>query len=194
MMSDGSAMQLLLRPLLHQGALFVHVVAFAVTLSAVLHEDLRWWRQRSIDAQHLKSAMRTVSVGLAVLWASGLVLVGFAATASPGPWVPSAKLSAKLVVVSLLTLNGWVLHARVFPRLLRELESRTLSPQRLGALPVALGAFSSASWIFASFLGVARPLAPVLPLAGFMALYVLSVGLAGVLAWRSFAIREASTA
>jgi hypothetical protein len=160
--------------LLQQGVLFVHVIAFAMTLSAVLREDLRWLRERRIDGARLPRTMRTVTSGLAVLWLSGLALWAFAAAASPVPWGLTPKLSAKLVVVSLLTLNGWALHAWVFPGL----QGPGSAGPRVGHLAAVLGAFSSASWVFAAFVGVARPLVGVLSFAGFMALYAASLGVA----------------
>ena len=56
--------------LLHQTVLFLHVVAFAITLSAVLRED--WWllTTRRIDEPRLVRTARVVAIGLAVLWAS----------------------------------------------------------------------------------------------------------------------------
>jgi hypothetical protein len=172
-------------PLLHQGALFVHAIAFAITLSAVIREDLHWLRGGGLGAERLARTMRTVWAGLLVLWASGLVLVAVAAAASPVPWVPSGKLAAKLVVVSLLSLNGLALHAWVFPRLLRTGSLRAEESGHLGGLPMMLGAVSSASWVFAAFIGVARPVEAVLPFGGFVALYLLSLvlALASVLAW-----------
>ena len=166
--------------LLHQGVLFAHVIAFAITLSAVLREDLRWLLERRIDTTRLRDTMRTVSIGLAVLWGSGLALWAFAAAASPLAWALTPKLAAKLVVVCLLTINGWALHAWVFPKLCAGGPPGPLA-WRLSAV---LGAFSSASWIFAAFLGVARPLSGVLSLRSFLGLYVVGLSLALVVALR----------
>jgi hypothetical protein len=176
---------------LNQAVLFAHVVAFAMTLAAVLREDLRWLRGRRIDAAALRRTVRTVSQGLVVLWLTGLVLVAFAAsaaTATTEPWVPGAKLCAKLVVVSVLSLNGWALHRWVLPGLLGSNTASGKARPSRPEWPVVLGAVSSASWLYAAFVGVARPLAPVLSFAGFMALYGLGLGLALVLAgsvWRA---------
>lgn len=143
-----------MRVLLHQGVLFAHVIAFAVTLSAVLREDLRWLLDRRIDVARLRRTTRTVTQGLVVLWATGLALWAIAVGQSPLPWAMTAKLGAKLVVVTLLTLNGWALHAWVFPMLQTERPADLLKRR----LPAVLGAFSTASWVFASLMGVARPL------------------------------------
>jgi hypothetical protein len=165
--------------LLHQGLLFVHVIVFAMTLAAVLREDLRLLTTRRIDAPRLLHTARAVSIGLSALWASGLMLVAIDAAASAGPWLPSAKLQAKLIVVGVLTLNGWALHAWVFPRLWGgdvRIDGRFWPA-------AALGAISSASWVTASFVGVARVVSPWLSLAGFMALYGAVVAVCVALAW-----------
>ncbi|WP_052736423.1 hypothetical protein [Aquincola tertiaricarbonis] len=162
----------------HQAVLFTHVMAFAVTLSAVLREDLRLLATRRVEPMRLRQTMRVVSAGLAVLWATGLALVAVSAAASPMPWAPNAKLCAKLVVVTLLTLNGCALHVCVFPRL----QAGTFSWTAGLRLPAALGAISSASWVYAAFVGVARPLSPAMPFAGFMALYAAALAMALFLA------------
>lgn len=164
--------------LVHQGVLFAHVLAFAVTLSAVLREDMRLLSTRRVDQARLRQTMRGVTFGLVVLWVTGLALVAIGAAGSPSPWVPSAKLVAKLVVVTLLTLNGWALHARVFPRL----RAGNLFWSASLRLPAALGAISTASWLYAAFVGVARPLSPLLTFANFMVLYGAVICIALVVA------------
>jgi hypothetical protein len=165
--------------MLHQGVLFVHLIVFALTLSAVLREDWRLLMTRRIDAPRLLRTARAVSIGLSALWASGLALVAIDAATSAGPWLPSAKLQAKLIVVGVLTVNGWALHAWVFPRLPDGAAhiDRSLWPA------AALGAISSASWVTASFVGVARVVSPWLSLAGFMALYGAVVAVCVAMAW-----------
>jgi hypothetical protein len=148
-----------------------------MALSAVLRADLHWLITRRIDAPRLMRTAQTVSVGLFFLWASGLTLVAMDVAASVAPWAPSAKLMAKLFVVAVLTLNGWALHAWVFPRL-------PSNPARLDLRwwpAAALGAVSSVSWVYASFVGAARLVSPWLSFEGFMALYgaAMACGVAG---------------
>ncbi len=138
-----------------------------MTLAAVLREDLRLVQTQRIDANRLLHTARAVSIGLSALWASGLMLVAIDAATSAGPWLPSTKLQAKLIVVGVLTINGWALHAWVFPRLW----GGAVRIDRSFWPAAALGAISSASWVTASFVGVARVISPWLSLAGFMALY-----------------------
>lgn len=165
--------------MLQQGVLYLHLIAFAMTLSAVLREDWRLLTTRRIDATRLLHTARAVSIGLSALWTSGLMLIAFDAATSAGPWWPSTKLQAKLIVVSVLTINGWALHAWIFPRLWGESVRA-----RCNLWPAAaLGALSSASWVTASFVGVARMVSPWLSLAGFMGLYGAVVAVCAALAW-----------
>ncbi len=164
---------------LHQGLLFLHVITFAMTLAAVLREDLRLVTTQRIDASRLRHTARAVSLGLSALWASGLMLVAIDVAASAGPWWPSAKLQAKLIVVGVLTVNGWALHAWVFPRLW----GAAVRIDRSWWPAAVLGAISSASWGTASFIGVARVVSPWWSLAGFMALYGTVLAVCVALAW-----------
>lgn len=75
-----------------------------------------------------------------------------------------------------LTLNGWALHALVFARLARDGASIPIDARL--ALPAALGALSSASWVYAAFVGVARLVSPWLSFSGFMLLYGVVVSAA----------------
>jgi hypothetical protein len=165
--------------MLQQAALFIHVIAFALTMAAVLREDWRLLMTRRIDAPRLARTARAVSIGLSALWASGAMLVAIDAATSIGPWWPSAKLQAKLIVVGVLTANGWALHAWVFPRLR---DGAVRIDHRLWPA-AALGAISSASWVTAAFVGVARVVSPWLSLAGFMALYGAVVAACVAMAW-----------
>ena len=81
---------------------------------------------------------------------------------------------AKVVVVSVLTLNGAALHAWVFSRL-AGLGARVESQPWWA---VAMGAVSSASWLYATFVGVARLAAPWLSFSGFALLYAAAAGMA----------------
>ena len=168
--------------MIQQAVLFFHLIAFALTLSAVLREDWRLLTTRRVDGPRLARTARVAALGLAALWFTGLALVAIDMATAPAPWLPSAKLQAKLIVVSVLTANGWGLHTWVFPRLWHI--SGTLIERAL--LPAAaLGAISSASWVYASFVGVARVVSPWLSFAGFMALYGVVIGVSLVLATTS---------
>ncbi len=149
--------------LVRQAMLFAHTIAFAIALSAVLREDWSLLRERRIDTPRLAATARTLTVALAVLWATGLSLIAIDIGLDAHAIAASPKLAAKLLVVTALTANGAALHVLAFP-LLRSARPRL-------AVPVVLGAISTASWLYASFIGVSRAIAPLLSFADFLLLY-----------------------
>ena len=155
--------------LLHQGVLFAHLVTFAIALSTVLRADLGLLRARYLDTARLAATARRLAGALALLWLSGAALVAFDAGFDLQSWLASAKTTAKLLVVAALTANGLALHTLAFPRLRRT----ALRPAMRATLPLVLGAISTASWLFASFVGASRLIAPSMRLTDFLALYAL---------------------
>lgn len=99
----------------------MHVLAFAIV--AVLREDMALLTARRIDTMRLADTERLLTRLIALLWLSGLALIvldiGFDAAAL----LAKPKLAAKLTVVSLLTINGLLLHRIAFP-LLKHLQPR----------------------------------------------------------------------
>ena len=85
--------------------------------------------------------------------------------------IAKPKLAAKLTVVSLLTANGLLLHWVVFPMLTKPHRS----PGFASAVCAIVGAVSSVTWVYASFVGVARLIAPAMTYTGFLTLYGLSL-------------------
>jgi hypothetical protein len=165
------------RTLIHQLVLFAHLICFAIAFSAVLREDLAMLKARHINVQRLARAARTLTGALAALWASGLALIFFDLGFDARTLLVSPKPAAKLVVVLALTLNGLALHTLAFP-MLRGAHGKA---QSAAIVPVVLGAISSASWLYASFIGVSRLVAPAMHLRDFMLLYaVLLAGAIGV--------------
>ena len=166
-----------------QGFLFLHTVSFAIALSAVLREDVALARARCINARRLSDTARTVTYALIVLWVTGLALVGFNVGLDVRALIADPKLAAKICVVSVLTANGLALHALAFPILRRQ---RTRDRFSL-FVPVVLGAISTVSWLYASFVGVSRLMAPLMSFTDFIALY--GVLLAGAIVFALVFIR-----
>ena len=163
---------------LHQAVLFVHLVTFAVALATVLRADLGLLRARRFDAGRLAATANLLSAALLVLWLSGAALLAFDQGLAPTEWLRGAKPTAKLLVVTALTANGLALHAVAFPLLRRGGPHSA----KTATLAVVLGAISTASWLFASFIGSARVVAPSMHLQDFLGLYAVALGLAIVLA------------
>lgn len=146
-----------------------HLLAFALALSAVLRGDWMILRGPRIDRAALALISRTVVLSLVALALTGFAIIALDFGLDAEKLAHSPKLWAKLTVVGVLVLNGVVLHHRVFPALMRA----SLQGRAAPVFVCALGAVSTTSWLFATFLGIAAPLTPALGYTGFMAIYVL---------------------
>jgi len=173
---------------------YLHLIACCVAIGLVLTSDIAMVNQlikggtaKKQETEHLNSLKKTVTLALVALWITGIAIVwldvsvkGFAA------YFSNPKMQAKLTIVALLTLNGFVLHNAVMPAMekagsLLQMEFN----QRM--LAIFAGAVSAVSWFYAAMLGVGRPLAwkyslvqllaayPALIVTGFVAMVMLTV-------------------
>lgn len=142
---------------------FVHLLAVIIGFGVSFFADvmiLRTLRSR-VDRHTLATIAlqhRIVLSALAVMWASGLTLVWLRTGFDAGQISP--KVYGKLLVVTLLTLNAFVIGGFAMP-LLERLEESNLLDLPLGRrLPLAcIAAISGASWITALAFGVSDELA-----------------------------------
>lgn len=148
-----------------------HLVAFALALSAVLRGDWMVLRARRIDAGALGAISRSVALSLFALALTGVAIVGIDTGFDPRRIASSPKLLAKLTVVAILALNGVVLHARAFPALVAAPRHRQVSTHFI----CVAGAVSTTSWMYAAFMGIAKPFTSWLGYAGFMGLYAVAL-------------------
>jgi len=135
-----------------------HLAALMAAAIAVAFGDFALLGRRQIQGDLLHA-----------LWLTGLGIIYVDTHFALAAMLAKPKLLAKLTVVALLTINGIFMHAKVLPALQR-VYARA---QGLGVARRAtrVGAISAAGWVFGVFLGVAKPLAPILGYAGFMALF-----------------------
>jgi hypothetical protein len=169
--------------LARQALLFAHLMAFAIAISVVLRTDLALLRAGGIEMRRIDAAARELARTLAVLWISGLLLVLCDAMQTGAQWVFSDKLQAKLWVVAVLSANGVALHRWVLPRVRRPAPAGTPASAPAATFAALLvGAVSTTSWLYASFVGVSRVIAPLLSLADYLLLYGAALAAALVLA------------
>lgn len=140
---------------------YAHLLAACIAVGVLLIQDLalaktRGGRLSELAARELTRAADIVFIALVVLWISGLSLVLMGYVENPQQYLMNEKLWAKFTVVSLLTINGVALHYFSFPRVIspRGLMGQPAIDQVLVTLT---GAVSSVSWLFACYLGIARP-------------------------------------
>jgi hypothetical protein len=175
------------------GLVYVHLIACCVAIGLVLKSDVAMVKDmlkgdQASEAAHMaqmKSLQSVVSVALIALWATGAALVTLDAV-SKGGWqyFANPKLQTKILIVTLLTLNGYVLHNLVLPWMQKAGSLLNLSFSRT-VLATFAGTVSGVSWMYAAMMGVGRPLSwkyslgelmaayPVLIAGGFVAMMAL---------------------
>ena len=162
----------------------LHLIGLSFGLGGATMLDfwiLRWMRWGSLPPEIARIFLfvsKVVTVGLGLLWLSGLGFLAVYAVESPEK-LANPKLWAKLVVVLALTVNGLLIHAVVLPGVLRDIGRPMLdgvSGVRTGIFLVS-GAVSGVSWYAAFALGLMREINGVVPTG-----LLLSLWLAGVLA------------
>jgi hypothetical protein len=177
--------------ILSLATLYIHLIACCVAIGLLLTHDiglvkrlLKAGNDRRNYIDHLLSLKDTISIALAVLWVSGLLLVCIDAAMRGVESLSNPKLHAKLAIVVLLTLNGFLIHGTVIPSLQKAgaLLNLEFKPRMLA---IFAGSVSAVSWFYAAMLGVGRPLAwkysllelllvyPFLVAAGFGAMALL---------------------
>lgn len=164
---------------------YSHLLATCIALGTLLTADHKLWRWRRdwLDASQraqLAEVQQVVGLALLALWLTGLALVAQGYFSEGMAYLLNQKLWAKGTVVVLLSLNGLLLHRNGFPLLHQAPFVALPGPARLRL--GLLGALSMSGWLFAAFLGVARPWNHGMPylhiMAGFAALLLLAAGVA----------------
>jgi hypothetical protein len=133
--------------------------------------------------QAVRSLSHIVFIGLALLWLSGIILVGIRVSADPNVWM-NQKIWAKVIIVSILTVNGIFVHNIALRRLVTRHSQKMFSisrPYELAGLSL-VAAISSVSWIVPFVLGVATEFNFTVRAVGILAVYTILI-LAG---WATF--------
>ena len=139
-------------------------------------------------------ASRFVSFGLLVLWMSGLGFLAFYAASDPAK-LANPKIFAKIVIVSILTANGALIHWRVLPAL-RGLTGKpafTAAPTRTRRLFALCAAISAISWVTPIILGAAPQLNFVVPMWVILFAYGAAVAAAFLIALSTLSAATRST-
>jgi hypothetical protein len=164
--------------LARQALLYGHVIAFALALATILKEDVRLLRAKRIDSASLLASAKLVKWLLLALWVTGVPMVIMDIGTDVSLLLGKPKLLAKLIVVGALTLNGILLHLVAFPMVTGDPKN----PNKVANIAAILGAVSTTSWLYASFVGAARLVAPYFSLFGFVISYLLVLAIAVLLA------------
>jgi hypothetical protein len=158
--------------LARQALLYGHIIAFALALSAVIKEDVHLLGAKRFDSDSLLSTAKLVKWLLLALWVTGVPMIIMEIGTDVSLLLDKPKLLAKLIVVGALTLNGILLHLVAFPMVTGKLQN----PNTAATIATTLGAVSTTSWLYASFVAVSRFVA--LSLHDFVMLYLLALAIA----------------
>lgn len=154
--------------------IFGHLLALVAAGAAVAFGDYALLGQKRINVKLLHKSSQVVALALLALYITGAGIIWIDTHFDLTVLMAKPKILAKLSVVAMLTLNGILLHSRVLP-LLSKSYTRSREATRVASFATKAGAVSAASWGFALFLGVAKPLTPILGYAGFMALFAAAI-------------------
>ncbi len=169
--------------LIKNALVYLHLLAMAVAVGRMLEYDFRFLRSvhRPPTPESLAELLRTktsMAFALCFLWLSGLALVYLGYTQTP-QYLENEKLWMKFVTVAVLTVNGMLMHRFAFPHLQRGTAFLAL-PLRTVLVLSLFAAVSSASWLFASFLGIARWWNNTVSFEFVLSIYVALIALAGM--------------
>jgi hypothetical protein len=157
-----------------QMLLYGHIIAFALALSTILKEDARLLLAKRVDSASLLATAKLVKWLLLALWVTGVPMVTMDIGTDVSLLLGKPKLITKLIVVGALTLNGFLLHYVAFPMV----TGKPPNPSKAATIAAILGAVSTTSWLYASFVGVARIVSPHFSLYDFVILYLLVLAIA----------------
>lgn len=150
--------------MLRLALLYVHLIACCAALGLILKSDAlmarQLWRNPAamrFQADDLHDLKTLVSRALLVLWATGVTLIWLDVTQNGWIVFSNPKLQAKIVVVLLLSANGWLLHHLVLPACVQGGSLLHLPPVHY-RLAIGVGAMSAVSWLYAALLGAGHAL------------------------------------
>ena len=151
--------------LMRMGVVYAHLIACCVAIGLVLTSDYAMIKQMitgKVDATHsdkthLDTLKKTVLLALAALWVTGIGIILMDYSVKGAVYFLNPKLQAKILVVVLLTVNGFLLHSAVLPAIKK---AGTLVKMETNARTLAVfsGVVSGVSWFYGAMLGIARPL------------------------------------
>ena len=133
--------------------LYAHLLLSMLALARVLSADLGLVTGK-LSQEMLHATVHSIVWLLLGLWVSGLAIIWLDTGFDPALLAERSKLVFKLVSVTVLTLNGALLHRLAFPVLMSD-EPLNLRKSMLLAIT---GSLSTLHWLLAAFIGVSKPL------------------------------------
>ena len=142
------------KAMVHTLIVYLHLIAACSAIGVILISDLKlstYFFNSSSEDKHpdIHLEIKIIIASLAVLWATGLLLVLQGIAVNP-EYLHNQKLQAKIILVIILTINAFALHLVSLPRIFNFDQHDEFAKT---VLPASI---SNSIWFYAAFLGVAR--------------------------------------
>jgi hypothetical protein len=144
--------------------IYIHLIACCVAIGLVLTSDVAMVKRliiekqdQSTNSEYLINLQQSVYWALIFLWVSGIAIVTLDTSEKGWNYFNNPKLQAKILIVTLLTVNGVALHHRVLPWMKKSGSLLRLSFSR-AMWSIFSGTVSGISWFYAAMLGVGKVL------------------------------------
>jgi len=159
---------------------YVHVLAMIAGFTAMIVTETMIWRKykefSTEDYKTIYSLSNIVSVSLALLWLTGAALIVVGYMDNPD-YIQNQKIWAKVVMVSIMTLNGVYISRFIMPRIEGLQTCNTLVGSHFESAMFRLSfSLSVSGWMLGAFFGVARFMNGGYAMLSVFSLYVMVVG------------------
>lgn len=157
----------------------LHLFGMMAGLGGALYTDFLMITRgivKPLDKATLKQVhhlTRFVTLGLLVLWVSGIALAAINITTNP-EFMSNDKFWAKVAIVAVLSINGLIVHHYVLGEAERSLGARLIFDSNIrGTITLAtVGSVSFVSWTLPFVMGSAKELSYVIPFELFLFFWI----------------------
>ena len=161
-------------------SIFLHLIGLSLGLGGALMLDaliFRYFYCDKITTEKLavfSFMTQVVSGGLILLWVTGFVFLALYYIYDP-ELLTNQKIWGKVFIVTMLTINGIMLHRKIFPILSRNVGKHLFADISIDekAMMFGFASVSFVSWIFPVYLGASKSLNFKIGLDNILAMYML---------------------
>jgi hypothetical protein len=166
------------------GLRIVHFIGLALGLGAATVLDLmifRFFINGKVTSEQwavFHFGSRIVNAGLVILWITGFGFLAYYAAFEPVK-VGNEKVWAKMMIVLILTINGFFIHSVILPKVKAQIGRSLMEGMSTAQKSVLLtsGAISATSWYVPLLLGALPQLNFVVPMTTILFAYALILAL-----------------
>lgn len=168
--------------------LYIHLMAMAAAIgTALLLKQLLFLRtsESHVLIESILKSQQIVTFSLAGLWVSGGLLLLYSYLQDPS-FIQNEKIWAKIIIVAIMTFNGWIIERFVVPVLTQVARGKRalFSSQAESIRLRTIAAVSVSGWLMVTFLGLATFMNQGYSWSNILAIFMLLVSCAFVVSFR----------